>query len=136
MSNGAAVEKETRRRGLGELVNDLSGQVATLVRLEVALAKAEMAEKGKAIAVAAAMLGVAATAVLLMVGALTVFLIILLGLWLPAWAAALIVTVGWALVAALFALLGRAQLRRILMPLPEQTIETLKEDVQWLKSRN
>ena len=131
-----SVETDARRRGVGRLVNDLSSQVSTLVRLEVALAKTEMSEKGKDIVRAAAMLVGAAIAGLLMVGSLTAFSIILLALWLPAWAAALIVTAGWALAAGLFALLGRKRLSQIGAPVPEQTIETLKEDVQWLNSRN
>jgi uncharacterized membrane protein YqjE len=135
MSN-SSVETEPERRGASQLVNDLSSQVSNLVRLEVALAKAEMSEKGKEVALAAAMLAVAAIAGLLMVGSLTAFLIILLASWLPGWAGALIVTAGWTLVAGLSGLLGRRRVGQVGAPIPEQTIETLKEDVRWLKSRN
>jgi hypothetical protein len=58
-----------------------------------------------------------------------------LDLGMPLWAAALIVTVLWAVVAAVLALRGRRELREATPPVPEQTIETVKEDVEWAKSR-
>ena len=124
-----------RERGMGELVKDLSGQVSTLARQEVELAKAEIAEKGKKASLGAGMLGGAAVAGLLMLGALTAFLILVLALALPDWSAALIVTALWAAVAGVLALQGLAKLREMGKPVPEKTVETVKEDVQWLKNR-
>jgi uncharacterized membrane protein YqjE len=132
-SNGDRVD--LRERGMGELVKELSGQVSTLVRQEVELAKAEMAEKGKKAGIGAGMLGGAGVAALVMLGSLTAFLILALALALPAWAAALIVTAAWGAIAAVLALLGRNKMREMGKPVPEQTIETVKEDVQWLKNR-
>jgi uncharacterized membrane protein YqjE len=126
---------DLHERGMGELVKDLSGQVSTLVRQEVELAKAEMAEKGKKAGVGAGMFGGAGVSALLMLGTLTAFLIIVLALVLPAWASALIVTALWAAVAAVLGLQGRAKLREMGKPVPEKTVETVKEDVQWLKDR-
>lgn len=123
-----------RRRGLRELVRDLSEQSRTLARQEVELAKAEMVEKGQKAGVAAGLLGGAAVAALLMLGSLTAFLIIVLALVLPAWASALIVTAVWAAVAGLLAFFGRERARQIGKPVPEKTMETVKEDVQWLKN--
>jgi uncharacterized membrane protein YqjE len=126
---------DLHERGMAELVKDLSGQVSTLVRQEVELAKAEMAEKGKKAGVGAGMFGGAGVSAVLMLGSLTAFLIIVLALVLPAWASALIVTAVWAAVAAVLGLQGRAKLREIGKPVPEKTVETVKEDVQWLKDR-
>jgi len=125
-----------RRRGVRQLVGDLSGQSSTLVRQEIELAKIEMLEKGKAAGGAAAMFGGAGLAVALTLGSLTAFLIILLALVLPAWASALLVTLLWAAVAGVLAFLGRSRAQEIGKPMPEKTIETIKEDVQWLTNRS
>jgi uncharacterized membrane protein YqjE len=122
-----------RDQGIGDLVKELSAQVSTLVRQEVALAKAEVSEKGKQAGVGAGMFGGAGIAGLLMLGSLTAFLILVLHLAMPAWAAALIVTALWGAVAGVLALQGRTKLQAMGTPVPEQTIETVKEDIQWAK---
>jgi len=124
-----------RERGTGELVKELSGQMSTLVRQEVELAKAEIAEKGKKAGLGSGLLGGAAVAALLMLGSLTAVLILALATAMPSWAAALVVMLLWGAVAAGFALIGRNKLREMGKPIPEKTVETLKEDVQWLKDR-
>ena len=127
--------EQLRDRGTGELVKDLSAQVSRLVHQEVELAKTEMAEKGKKAGIGVGMFGGAAVAGLLMLGSLTACLILALALALSAWAAALIVTALWGVIAGVLALHGRAKMREIGKPVPEETIETVKEDVQWLKDR-
>lgn len=123
-------------RGVGELLGDLSGQVSTLVRQEVELAKTELTEKGKQAGVGAGMFGGAAVAALMMLGSLTALAILALAVAIPGWAAALIVTVLWAAIAGVLASMGRTKLREMGRPVPEQTVETVKEDVQWLKRRS
>jgi uncharacterized membrane protein YqjE len=127
---------DLRDRGIGELVKDLSGQVSTLARQEVELAKAELAEKGKKAGVGAGMFAGAAAAALLMLGSLTALLILALATALPAWLAALLVTLLWGAVAVTLGLIGRDRMKEMGKPVPEQTVETVKEDVQWLKNRN
>jgi uncharacterized membrane protein YqjE len=131
-SNGNRIE-DLREYGVGDLVKELSSQVSTLVRQEVELAKAEVGEKGKKAGVGAGMFGGAGAAALLMLGSLTAFLILALDLAMPAWAAALIVTALWAAVAGVLALQGRKKMQETGTPIPEKTIETVKEDVQWAK---
>jgi uncharacterized membrane protein YqjE len=126
---------DLRDRGTGELVKQLSNQVSTLARQEVELAKAEATEKGKKAGVGAGMFGGAGVAGLLTLGSLTAFLIVVLALAIPAWASALLITVMWAAVAGVLALQGRNKLREMGKPVPEKTVETVKEDVQWLKNR-
>ncbi len=126
---------ELRERGTGELVKDLSAQASRLVRQEVELAKAEMAEKGKKAGIGVGMFGGAAVAALLMLGSLTACLIVALALAMSAWGAALIVTALWGLVAGVLVLQGRARWEEMGKPVPEKTVETVKEDVQWLKDR-
>jgi uncharacterized membrane protein YqjE len=122
---------ELREQGIGDLVKELSSQVSTLVRQEVELAKAEVSEKGKKAGVGAGMFGGAGVAALLMLGSLTAFVILVLQIFLPEWAAALIVTVVWGAVAGVLALQGRQKMQEMGKPVPEQTIETVKEDIQW-----
>jgi uncharacterized membrane protein YqjE len=124
-----------RDRGVGELVKDLSGQVSTLVKQEVDLAKAEMAEKGKKAGLGAGLLAGAAIGGLLMLGSMTALLILAIATAIPAWAAALVVMLLWGLVTGTCALVGRNKLREMGKPVPEKTVETVKEDVQWLKNR-
>jgi nitrate/nitrite transporter NarK len=66
-------------------------------------------------------------------GALTALLILVLAEAMNAWLAALIVTVLWGAIAAVLALQGKHKVEEATPPQPEQTIETLKEDVEWAK---
>jgi uncharacterized membrane protein YqjE len=128
-------EQELREQSTGDLVKQLSQQVSTLVRQEVDLAKSEMGEKGKKAGVGLGILGGAGVAALLALGSLTAFLILLFDLGMPAWAAALIVTVLWAAVAGVLALQGRDKVKEVGKPIPEKTAESVKEDVEWLKGQ-
>jgi hypothetical protein len=71
---------------------------------------------------------------LLALGSLTAFLIALLATAMEVWLAALIVTVVWAAVAGVVALMGRNKVQEATPPAP-QTVETIKEDVQWAKTQ-
>jgi uncharacterized membrane protein YqjE len=126
-------QQELRDQSTGDLVRELSQQVSTLVRQEVELAKVEMADKGKKAGVGLGMFGGAGVAALLALGALTAFLILVFHQAIPAWAAALVVTVIWAAVAGVLALQGREKVKEVGTPIPEQTAESVKEDVEWLK---
>jgi uncharacterized membrane protein YqjE len=124
-----------RKRSTGDLVRELSHQVTTLARQEVELAKVEMAEKGKRAGLGAGLLAGSAVAGLLMLGALTAFLVLALDGAMPAWVAALVVTILWGLVAAGLAWMGREKLGDVGTPVPEKTVESVKEDIQWLKGQ-
>jgi len=125
---------DTRDRGIGELVKDLANQTSTLVRQELKLAQAEITQKGKLAGRGAGMLAGAAVAALLGLGAFTALLVIVLDSALPLWLAALIVTVLWLAVAAGLALAGKKALKASTPPVP-QTVETVKEDIQWAKTQ-
>lgn len=103
--------------------------------MELDLAKAEMAQKGKEAGVGAGFLGGAGVVGLLALGSLTAFLILLLDGAMPNWLAALVVTLLWGAVAGVLALQGKNKLQDAGPPAPEQTIETVKEDVQWAKTQ-
>jgi uncharacterized membrane protein YqjE len=125
---------DPRDRGLGELVKDLASQTSTLVRQEIKLAQAEVTQKGKLAGKGAGMLAGAAITALLGLGAFTALLIIVLDSFLPLALAALILTLLWFAVAAALALSGKKALQSATPPVP-QTIETVKEDIQWAKTQ-
>jgi uncharacterized membrane protein YqjE len=133
MSDGEA--NQLRDASTGDLFKRLSQQTSELVRKEVDLAKAELTEKGKTAGKGAGMFGGAGLFGLTAFFALTVCLIALLSTAMEVWLAALIVTVVYAAVAGVLALIGRRKLKEATPPAPEQTIETLKEDVQWAKNQ-
>jgi uncharacterized membrane protein YqjE len=129
------VPGDLRERSLPELLKQLSEETTRLVRQELELAKAELAEKGKQAGIGAGLFGGAAVVGLLGAGALTACFILALNAVMPAWLAALLVAVVYGAVAAVLALRGRAKVKQAVPPVPEQTIETVKEDVQWAKTQ-
>ena len=126
---------ETDGRSTGELVRDLSRQVSTLARQEIELAKAEMLEKGRVMGLGAGLLAGAAVAALLALGALTACVVLALDGAMPAWLAALLVAVAWSAVGAVLAAIGKQKLEQAGAPVPEQTVESVKEDIRWLKDQ-
>jgi uncharacterized membrane protein YqjE len=116
-------------RSVPELLRELSDQTATLVRHELDLAKVEMTEKGKQAGIGAGMFGAAGVVGLYALGALTAAVILALSLAMSGWLAALIVAVVYGAVAGVLALTGRNRVQRGVPPTPEQTVQTVKEDV-------
>jgi Putative Actinobacterial Holin-X, holin superfamily III len=127
--------EELRERPIGDLVKQLAAQTSTLVRQELDLAKAEMSQKAATAGKGAGLIGGAAVTGLLAAGALTACLILVLSEAMDAWLAALIVAVVMGAVAAALGLAGRNKVREATPPVPEQTVETVKEDVEWAKTR-
>jgi uncharacterized membrane protein YqjE len=128
-------DPDLRERSTGELLKQLSDQTTTLVRRELDLAKAELAEKGKTVGLGAGMFGGAGLFGVGAFGALTACLIAALDTAMPLWLAALIVAVVYAAIAAVLALIGKRKVKEAGPPVPEQAIESTKEDVEWAKTR-
>jgi hypothetical protein len=128
------IPPETDPRSTLELVRDIAANTQTLLRKEVELAKQEV--------LGAVMARVMAAGALIAAGLLAFFVLLFaalaaaaaLDLVLPAWAAALIVAGGFLLLAAPAALIG---LRRMKAPSlkPEETVRTVKEDVEWARAQ-
>lgn len=126
---------DLQERPIGEVAAALTRDLSLLVRQEVELAKAEMREKGKIALPGLGMIGAAGVVALGASGALTAFLVLVLSLFLDSWLAALITGVALAAVAAVLALAGKERVEEVGTPLPEQTIENVKEDAQWMKEQ-
>lgn len=118
-----------------DLMRQLAQETTTLMRQELDLAKAEMTQKGKEAGMGIGMFGGAGIIALASFGALTACFIAALALALPVWLSALIVAAVYAAVAGIVALVGKTRLSHGMPPKPDQTIETVKEDVQWAKAQ-
>ncbi len=133
------MEGTTRFKGtdgdhaVGELVQRLSQQTSTLIRQEMRLATVELQEKGKHAGKGAGMFGGAGLVALYGVGALIAAAIIGLGTVLELWIAAVIVGVVLLAVAGILALSGKKQVEQAGPPLPEQALESAKQDVNAVK---
>jgi hypothetical protein len=128
-------DNELRERPIGELFGKLSAETSTLIRQEMALARAELTEKGKEAGKGAGFFGGAGALGLLGAGAITAGIILLLDLAIAAWLAALIVGLIYVAIAAFLGLQGRDRIQAATPPMPEETVETVKEDVEWAKTR-
>jgi hypothetical protein len=118
-----------------ELIGRLAEDLSTLVRKEVQLAKTEILEKVKGLGLGVGLFGGAGAIGFLAFGSLTAAIILGLGQVMPHAIAALIVAVFYALVAFTVFLAGRKRLKTAAPPVPTETIDQMKEDMQWLKGR-
>ena len=121
---------------IADLMRQLSEQTSTLVRQEMELAKAELTQKGKAAGIGAGMFGGAGMLGFYAFGAITAALI--LGIAevdaIDGWLAALIVGLVYAAIAGVLALTGKNKVQQATPPVPEQAVESTKEDVEWAKT--
>lgn len=122
-------------RSVGDLVQQLSQQTATLVRQELRLAQVELQEKGKRAGLGAGMFGGAGLVALYGVGALVAAVIMLLATAIEPWISALLVAVVLLATAGVVALLGRRQVDRATPPKPERAMESVQHDVEYVKER-
>jgi putative superfamily III holin-X len=130
--NGVPV-RPAAEKSTAELVQLASEQLSRLVRDELTLAKAELAEKGKRAGIGAGLFGGAGVLAMYGLGAAIATGIIALSLVLPLWLAALIVTVVLFVMAGVLALLGKSQISRAVPPEPLAAIESVKADVDEVK---
>ena len=122
-------------RSVAELTKELLRNASQLVRREIDLAKLEVTEKARRLAVGIALVAVGGVILLVMLGALTATAILALATTLDAWLAALIVTVVAGVLGAIVLLLGITSLKRGAPPVPDQTVDSVKEDIAWVKTR-
>ncbi|HEX2376320.1 MAG TPA: phage holin family protein [Gaiellales bacterium] len=133
MSGTSAPSRDDR--SLAELTKELLRDVSALVRSEIQLAKAEVAEKGGRLAGGVGLAAAGAVVLLAMLGALVATAILALATTLPAWLAALIVAIVIGIIGGLLVLLGVRALRRATPPVPEHAVDSVKEDIAWVKTR-
>lgn len=125
----------SQERSTGELVKSLSEQVSVLVRDELKLAQLEMTRKGKRAGMGAGMLGGSGLVALYGLGCLIACVIIAISGVLAAWLAALIVGAVLLAVAGVAALIGKGRLQRAAPPVPQETVSSVKADVEEIRER-
>lgn len=126
---------EHDHHSVGELVGQATEQLSLLVRQEVALAKEELAEKGRRAGRGGGLLGAAGAVAYVGFMTLAAAGVAALSLVLDVWAAALIVMAVLFVIAAVLAAVGRAQLRRATPPRPERALDSVKADMDEIKGR-
>jgi MFS family permease len=132
---GPGDSDDLRERSIGELLKQLSEETTRLVHQELELAKAELTQKGKQAGAGAGLFGAAGAIGLLAAAALTTCFILALDAVMPAWVAALLVAVVYGVIALVVVKQGQAKMKAAGPLVPEQTIETVKEDVAWAKTQ-
>jgi uncharacterized membrane protein YqjE len=133
MTSHSSRQEALHERPIGELLKQLASETTTLVRQELDLAKAEMREKAGKAGPGFGLIGAAGGVALLALGALTAFFILALDGAMPAWLAALIVAVVYGVIATVLYMRGKEQVDEAGSPVPRQTVETVKEDVEWAR---
>jgi uncharacterized membrane protein YqjE len=126
---------DPQSRSISELTRELTEQTSRLAQKEIELAKAELSAKGKQAGIGIGAFGGAGLVTLIGLGALVATVILLLATAMTAWLAALIVTVVLLAIAGVLALFGKSKVKKAGSPVPEQTVETVKQDIQEAKSR-
>jgi uncharacterized membrane protein YqjE len=124
---------EPHEASVGSLVSSLSSQIPELIRSEMRLAQAEVAEKGKRAGVGIGMFSVAGLMAFFGFAVLLATFVLLLDLVLPAWAAALIVAVVLFAIAGVAALVGKNKVAEVGSPAPERAVSGIKKDVATVK---
>jgi uncharacterized membrane protein YqjE len=124
-----------QERSTGELVKQISEQISVLVRDELKLAQLEMTRKGKRAGMGIGILGGSGLTALYGLGCLIACVIIAISGVLAAWLAALIVGAVLLAVAGVAALIGKGRLQRATPPVPEETVNSVKADVEEIRKR-
>jgi uncharacterized membrane protein YqjE len=117
-------------RSTADLVKLAAEQISTLVRDELRLAQAELAEKGKHAGLGAGLFGGGGLMAAYGLGALIATLVLALDIVMPAWLATLIAAVLLFAVAAVLALVGRAQVKQAVPPVPQDAVQGVKADIE------
>jgi membrane protein len=134
METSTRFSRTQEDRPLGELVQDLSRQTSTLIRQEMRLAQAELAEKGRHAGKGAGMFGGAGLVALYGVGALIAAAILGLATVLEPWIAAAAIGAALLLIAGILALTGKKELDEAGPPKPEQTLDSVQRDIETVKA--
>jgi nitrate reductase gamma subunit len=120
---------------VGTLVKEGTEQLSELVRQEMKLAQAELAQKGKKAGVGGGLFGAAGLLAFFALASMITAAIVAVAIPLPLWAAALIIAGGLLLVAGIAALIGRRQMKRAVPPVPGEAVDSVHQDLVILKER-
>jgi membrane protein len=129
----AGVTTPQQEQPIGDLVRQVSEQTSTLVRQEIRLAQLELQEKGKHAGIGVGMFGSAGLIALYGIGFLLAAGALALATAVDPWLAALITGVVLLAGAGIAALAGKSQIDQATPPVPEQAVDSSKQDVDEVK---
>lgn len=121
-------------RSLGELFTELAGETGTLIRHEVALVQTELTQKAVKVGTNIGFLAVGGVFGFAALLAVLTSIIVILANFIPLWLSALVVGIGLGIIAAVMISSALKMLKETNL-VPQQTVETIKEDAQWLKKQ-
>ena len=130
---GTHPDHDGREPTIGALVHDLSEEIPELVRSEIRLAQAEVAQKGREVGLGLGMFSAAGLLAFFGVGALVATAILALAEALPGWLSALIVTVVLFALAGIVALVGRKKVAEGQPLKPERAVAGVQKDIATVK---
>lgn len=122
-----------KKKSLFELLGNLPNLVRELVLGEIELLKTELLRKLKVAGIGVGLIAGAALVLLFFIGILLVAAILALSLVMPGWLAALIVAFVLLVAAAILAWLGVRSVKKAMPPVPEETIKSVKRDINAIK---
>jgi Putative Actinobacterial Holin-X, holin superfamily III len=126
----SATPATTSPPSTADLIRRATDQLSTLVRDEIALARAEMTEKLTHAGKGAGLFGGAGVVSLYGVFGLLAGAVLLLAKVIPAWGAALAVGGALLLLAGIMALMGRGQVKKASPPVPEAAVQGVRTDIE------
>jgi hypothetical protein len=126
-------ERDLPKRSLFKLIGDLPGYLVDLLRSELERLKEELVAKAKHLGVGVGLIAGGAFFAFFAFAVLLAAAVLGIATALPAWLAALIVGVALLIITAVLVLIGVNQLKRGVPPVPEETIASVKEDVNAIK---
>lgn len=132
-TGATAAPADPANASTGQLVGQLTEQISTLVRSEARLAQAEVTRKAKRLGIGAGLFGGAGLFAFFGLAALITTAILALALVLPAWLAALIVTVVLFAIAGALAVVGKKDVEKATPPLPTEAIAGVQADIATVK---
>jgi uncharacterized membrane protein YqjE len=130
---GTHPDQDGREPTIGALVHDLSQEIPELVRSEIRLAQAEVAQKGREVGTGVGMFSAAGLLAFFGTAALIATAILALAEALPAWLSALIVTVALFALAGIVALVGRKKVSEGQPLKPERAVAGVQKDIATVK---
>lgn len=134
VARSGIVRESLHDQPIPDLMRQLATETSTLVRQELDLAKAELAQKGKNAGIGVGMFGGAGLVSFLALACITLFFVEgLHALGVPLWLAALVVGIVYGVIAGVLALVGKRRIAKAVPPAPDQTVQSVKEDVEWAK---
>ncbi|MCF8548641.1 MAG: phage holin family protein [Pontimonas sp.] len=135
MSESQGARSRARGKSFLSLITDVPHLISQLIRAEIELLKAELVSKLKAVGIGLGLFVISLSLVLLALLLLIFAGVFALSLVLPLWAATLIVAGVVILAAIVVAGIGAAVMSRSKSPLPNETVESIREDIRVVRGR-